>query len=782
MPPRMDHPLRSALPALLLLCAASTMLAQSPRTNGHRDTTSLDLHGLVAFRPGDDDTWRSRYIDEGESWNFIPVPGQWERHGFPLLDGFAWYRIRFTLPASMREDSLLLIMSGVDDADETYLNGLLVGRTGAFPPAPRSEPRSLRVYPLPRFVREEHNLIAVRVYDRGDDGGILGPILRIVRADSILRVLDEVVDEPFHAPALFISGGDMCSSIDPDSALLRWCRPHLSGEYAPGLHTERILSSLTITTGSDGHQQPFAALPAEGGGYAAPGVAHLRRGGIDLFLYHPPGPQHILVAAVCQREDDSRTCGLGLVLDRPYWAYREAAERADGQRITYHILAHHTCCDELAQRDLENFMGSAPATEAPAYVLSRAVRGGAAVAASLDYLPASLSPDEQRVYRSCAWGLLSLQSREEGSGGGQIVAALDPASRALSVPGPHLDAAAALAEAGLTVQAARAIAFADHAPTGAWTFFQLDGIEYGVGHPHIVTPAQWYGSGEEYRWARLDDAVLRHDGPAAYIEAIDALRRAEKRAAVAGFDDSTWLARRWDRLARLAADVLRFRRDSTGLVPTDASPWGPGLSSTSGIIASIHAAAALRIAADAARTLGFELQALLYERASEETAVRLRAMASAASLSRDAAQLAGGGERIFHPLLCDAVTTGVFVPDSKEALFALRMPELAFAVDSGEARFSAAPDGDWYARQSRPLIALHLAAAHATAGSLARADTLFALVTRLALRGGGMLPELVDPVSGNWYGAQPSAPTMAAYIRAAERIALRRMQERARPR
>ena len=52
-----------------------------------------------------------------------------------------------------------------------------------------------------------------------------------------------------------------------------------------------------------------------------------------------------------------------------------------------------------------------------------------------------------------------------------------------------------------------------------------------------------------------------------------------------------------------------------------------------------------------------------------------------------------------------------------------------------------------------------------------------AAVTALAVRHDGLLPELVEPVSGNWYGGIPHIPTAADYILTAERIAMERLEK-----
>jgi len=103
--------------------------------------------------------------------------------------GFIWYRGRFKVPEHLKGEALEVVFGRVFDCDETYLNGQLVGRTGTTPPgqvdlAPSGRSR---VYVLPnehlRYGKD--NVLAVRVYDEGDRGGIRDiPIVRFADEDA----------------------------------------------------------------------------------------------------------------------------------------------------------------------------------------------------------------------------------------------------------------------------------------------------------------------------------------------------------------------------------------------------------------------------------------------------------------------------------------------------------------------------------------------------------------------------------------------------------------------
>ncbi len=739
-----------------------------------QDSTSIDLRGLAAFRPGDDDVWRSKYIDEQLEWNFIPVPGAWEHHGFPLTDGFAWYRIRFRIPAAMRDDSLLLVMSGVDDADETFLNGVLVGKTGAFPPAFRSELRSLRVYPLPRFIREEHNLLAVRVYDNGDIGGITGNILRIVRADSMHRVLDEIVDAPRVTPPHFISNGVMVSALDSDSGRVLWTNPHAYARFDAELATTRILSDLRLTVEEDGRTRPW--VPDSCSYLENTGICHGRdASGVDVYWYHPLlSEERVLVVAVRQSALDERELGLQFSMDRPYWRYEERDAEEAGMRTTYHIFAYNSCCTELVDRDIDSFLSRGE----DAWSLSSERRARNARQASMRYLPSVFTAKERLVYRRAVSSLLAAQVREPGLAEGQILTALQPASRAHTVPADHLLAAEALAGAGMADAAERALRFIHGAENGRYTLFDVLGEEHGVGFPYLVSPAPYFGTGMEWTWTRPDDARLRYDGMPRYVFAIEALRaERERQSLTAGrtFSDSSFLVPYWKELSARVADVIMYRLDSAGFIMQDASPWGSGLSDLPSAWTTLLAARALRVAGSYAQTLGHDLKSFLYHQAADRAEAALRQLAADILALSAADALTPLQRRFFHPFMCDAVSTGLFSRGSVEAELVLDIVERGYAIEDMPGHYSAEPGGDWFARQARPQIALRLARAYAAAGNMRRAEELFRTVTDDAAARDGLLSELIEPYSGSSYGGLPHVPTAADYILTAEFIMMKRI-------
>ena len=144
----------------------------------------VNLEGYWKFKTGDNKEWEKPDFNDND-WSNLIVPGYWESQGFKDYDGYAWYRKTFKAPSDINNKKLVLMMGKIDDLDEVYVNGQLVGSTGTMYDNPsrnthnNNEYAQFRGYYLPNGLIKagEDNVIAVRVWDGWLNGGIYqGPI------------------------------------------------------------------------------------------------------------------------------------------------------------------------------------------------------------------------------------------------------------------------------------------------------------------------------------------------------------------------------------------------------------------------------------------------------------------------------------------------------------------------------------------------------------------------------------------------------------------------------
>jgi sialate O-acetylesterase len=148
----------------------------------------INLAGEWKFSVGDNPKWSAENMYD-ENWEKILVPSSWENQGFHGYDGYAWYRKVFELNYDLKNNSLYLFLGYVDDVDQVYINGHLVGFSGTFPPGYRTAYNIFRRYPLPNnFLKfGQLNTIAVRVYDEQLEGGITGGDIGIYTEGQVFQ-------------------------------------------------------------------------------------------------------------------------------------------------------------------------------------------------------------------------------------------------------------------------------------------------------------------------------------------------------------------------------------------------------------------------------------------------------------------------------------------------------------------------------------------------------------------------------------------------------------------
>jgi DUF1680 family protein len=128
------------------------------------------------FKIGDDMNWANLSFNDagwetkelGKSWAAADTKG----------DVYAWYRIKFIIPSAMKalvekEKGIKINLGKIDDVDQTFFNGKLIGQTGSFPPAYQTKWDTERTYIIPanEVQWDNENVVAVRVFSP-DYGGV----------------------------------------------------------------------------------------------------------------------------------------------------------------------------------------------------------------------------------------------------------------------------------------------------------------------------------------------------------------------------------------------------------------------------------------------------------------------------------------------------------------------------------------------------------------------------------------------------------------------------------
>ena len=161
---------------ILFISALIYLFSQTRQANAAQQNLVLlqSLKGSWQFSIGINEEWVSPKFNDSD-WETIKVPSPWEDQGFNGYNGYAFYRKKINIPSNYKGRMLYLNMGYIDDVDEVYLNGHKIGSTGGFPPNYNTAYNAERIYYIPeQYINfDGSNLIAVKVYDSEQEGGIV---------------------------------------------------------------------------------------------------------------------------------------------------------------------------------------------------------------------------------------------------------------------------------------------------------------------------------------------------------------------------------------------------------------------------------------------------------------------------------------------------------------------------------------------------------------------------------------------------------------------------------
>jgi hypothetical protein len=159
---RLDSP----LPELL---ASPARMADQPLEEGWRGLVDREDQG------GDQGWFRENFDDT--AWKPIQTGATFESQVPELaeFDGLFWYRLRFRVPESIRQDEdITLHIGAIDDESAIWLNGAFLGEV-----TPKTNPDDYWSFPReykldPSQLKPGENVLAVRVRDTYKSGGMMG--------------------------------------------------------------------------------------------------------------------------------------------------------------------------------------------------------------------------------------------------------------------------------------------------------------------------------------------------------------------------------------------------------------------------------------------------------------------------------------------------------------------------------------------------------------------------------------------------------------------------------
>jgi DUF1680 family protein len=177
---------------------------------------TVNLPKESKFKFGDNPEWANPVFNDND-W-----ATQLLAKSFKKDSSYAWYRIKIVIPSSLKTGTgkgLKLYLGKIDDADQTWFNGKLIGETGSFPPKYVTQWEKQRMYIVPEkdVQWDKENVIAVRVYNLvGGMGMWEGPYtiepFGWVDEVSVVQEIRETPDNKLKTKILFTNKIDIAFS------------------------------------------------------------------------------------------------------------------------------------------------------------------------------------------------------------------------------------------------------------------------------------------------------------------------------------------------------------------------------------------------------------------------------------------------------------------------------------------------------------------------------------------------------------------------------------------
>ncbi len=687
------------------------------------------------FQTGDKPEYsNTNYNDAG--WNEISVKDFWEKQGYSDYDGFAWYRQSFVADKKLLKTKLFLVIGKVDDVDETFINGVSIGKTGSFPPNVSSEWNTQRIYAVPENLLKPNNTIAIRVYDGGGPGGIYSGEFTFIDEKQMNEMKKNTVVKGQSFFNLPTTNGLIAGVYDEKTASITSIYPHIYQAIDSAKPVKAFVQNLS----------PISKLsPLETKYLQNTHVIRVKYKSANVYYYSSFTRNEKIFYCLVETK---KTCKDGYYLqlkDSDPSVLLDSVVTEKGDKLRKYYLFSYK--DESTQLALDY-------VEARNYChnnydfLENEIKYMKGIFKKVNK-PHSMSKAEQDIFEQQITFLKMAQVRDEATlkySKGQIIASLPPGIWNISWVRDASYAVRALTLLGLHEEAKSALIFWMKADVGQYKKYRhTDGKEYGINSDYKVSVCRYYGNGKEESDYNSDGPNIELDGFGLVLTAVSEYLNNSK--------DIAFFNEYYKTIKNRIAEALLINIDKNGLVRPESGAWERHLPGKQYSFTSITAAKGLQ-------DWGNVLQSYKIDGGKKySTAGKLLEDMIRSKLIVDSSFIKGCLESSadsVHEYL-DASSYEYFNSfEYSPKLFSLHhdkySKQLKLSKDRG---FSRVNKGDWYDKQEWIFLDLRIASSLNKYNHFAEAKKLFGHVVKNAQLNHNIIPELYNEKTGAYEGASP---------------------------
>ncbi|MGC8594159.1 MAG: glycoside hydrolase family 15 protein [Candidatus Kryptoniota bacterium] len=685
------------------------------------------------FSTTDSLTYSTPSFDDG-GWKVVDVPSSWD------YLGVAWYRTHFGINKSLQDDSVYLVLGMIDDADESYLNGVKIGGMGKFPPDPQTAYDRLRIYKISRKLLKKDNVLAIRVYNMMGPGGLVrGPIG--IFNDRDFHALFNPPPGPkksFHQ--LVTSNGLVAAVYNEQRKEIEYALPHIFQAYDSSRAVKPFILRLTPSIDSN----PIRTYYDHNTHVITVNYPHLKISYFAPFTIDKP----VLCVYVSGRKED---------VGKVSFSYEEGTARVVSDSTVFLYPTKRT--------DKYYIFGYSDSLHNGVEIVREVkrnlvVNGGDLITREISYMREVFAkckilkelnlPERQVAEQSIAVLKMAQVSESEvfPLARGQILASLPPGGWNISWVRDGTYSILALNRLGLFYEARQFLSFMLNAESNHYDhFIYTDGKDYGVGVPYQISVCRYFGIGKEESDFNQDGPNIELDGFGLILIALsDYVNRSQ---------DTLFFLDNYQKISRKVLNPIVHSIYSNGLIRKESGPWERHLPGKQFAYTSIVCAAGIRDFYALANKLNLK-DAKQYREAYVEL---LNGIQKNLIVNR---KLIKGNAEAKDPSRYDYFDGGTFEAFAlrlitDKALFESHMKSYrsVLGVPGGIHGFSRINNGDWYETAEWILLDLRAASAFKNFGDQTEALALIKWVTDQASLNFGLIPELYNRETSTYDGAVP---------------------------
>ncbi|HEY6953643.1 MAG TPA: hypothetical protein VI385_00290 [Flavisolibacter sp.] len=708
---------------------------------------SITLPTKWKFILEDNPAFSEKGYDDSK-WNTISVPLSWVKAGVNKEHSVGWYRTQVPLPGNLLNNDLVLFAGTIDDADETYFNGHLVGSSGKFPPGDQSAWDIQRKYIIKKEWVEKKNTIAIRVYNGIGDGGIIsGDLVILTKKEDDRRVALQVKSKKSYYE-LTTSNGLISAVYNTHTNVVENVYPHIFSYYdsakvvTPFVQNIRIAQSfkpLASEYEKNTHviKVRYPAFTVE---YVAPFTT-----GEKIFYAVVKGKPGVIknISFVSEKTETSlitnQNAGINLGTVKYFlFSYSDSLENYQKQ-FNDAVKRIGSKQSDLVSSEI-NYM--------------RNVIGKCRI-------PANVSLAERKMIEQ---GISILKMSQVGDkeifplSRGQVLASLRPGVWAISWARDASFAIEAMSKLGMYAEAKKALEFMLNAkPTEQYVHYvYTDGKDYGIGVPYIVSVTRYFGNGRE-------ESDYNENGPNIEIDDFGLFLTAVYHYVQESGDKEFLLL--WNPALSVVEKAIVHNINEKKIIRTESGPWehhlpGKEYTWTSGVCAR-----GLQLISSLQKKNGLAYEPFQNGYKPLMEGVKENCIIDNKYIKGNATEQSPSDHYYYDAATFELFANGL-ISDRQLFLSHMKVYDRHNRINKdpskGYCRFNS---NDSYENQEWPFAGLRVAVAQNHLGSRVEAKKLIDRITSFAGRNNNQVPEILSNDLGLYRGAIPMVGYgSAAYI------------------